>query len=89
MSMSTLNERLQILVSSDQRRRLEAEARRRGTSVGSLVRQAIDAQFGAVTREDRLAAVEAIRSLRGRYLTPEEINRLVEEERESAFKPRS
>ena len=42
-----LNERLQILVSTEQRRRLEAESKRTQASVASLIRQAIDAQFGA------------------------------------------
>src|ERR1700736_293743 len=43
-----LNERLQILIRPDQRRRLEAEARRRGTSVAALVREAVDSRFGPV-----------------------------------------
>lgn len=77
-----LNERLQILVSTEQRRRLEEESKRRQASVGSLIRQAIDAHFGAVTPEDRLNALEGIRALEGRFLSPEELDRLVDEERE-------
>jgi hypothetical protein len=77
-----LDQRLQILVTSDQRRRLEHEARRRGTSVGRVVRDAVDAQLGGVTQEERRAALEEIRAMRGRYLPPEEINRIVAEERE-------
>jgi len=78
-----LNERLQILVSTDQRRRLEREAQRRGTSVASVIRDAVDAQLGGVSDEDRRAALEEIRAMRAPFLTPEEINRIVEEEREA------
>lgn len=83
-----LNERLQILVTKEQRRRLEAESRRRQTSVASLIRQAIDAHFGAVTQEDRLAALEGIRAMNGRFLAPEALDRLAEEEREEEVRTR-
>jgi len=83
-----LDQRIQVLLSIDQRRRLEAEARRRGVSVGSLIREAVDARFGAVTREDRLRAVREIREMRGgRFLSAEKINRLVEQEREEGLVP--
>lgn len=82
-AMRMLNERMQILVSPDQRRRLEHEARRRGTSVASVIRDAVDAQLGGVTAEDRRASVDRISALRGRSLSPEELNRIVEEEREA------
>jgi hypothetical protein len=75
-------ERLQILVSSEQRRRLEAEAKRRGSSIASLIREAVDAQFGAVTPADRLQAVADIRAMRGRFLSPDELNRLCNAERD-------
>jgi hypothetical protein len=81
-ALHMLNERLQVLVSAEQRRRLESEARRRGTSVGSLIREAVDAHFGSVTREDRLRALDQIKAMHGRYLPPDELNRIVEEERE-------
>jgi hypothetical protein len=78
-----ITERVQVLLTPQQRRRLEDEARRQARSVASLVREAIDARFGTVSRQERLAAVEAIASMSGgRYLTPEQINRAVEEERE-------
>lgn len=78
-----ITERVQILLTPQQRRRLEDEARRQARSVASLVREAIDARYGTVSREDRLAAVEGIAAMRGgRYLTPEQINRAVEEERD-------
>lgn len=77
-----LKERLQILVSADQRRRLEREARRRGTSVASVIREAVDAQLGGVTPGDRRAALDGIRAMRGRFVAPEELDRLAEGERE-------
>jgi len=77
-----LKERLQILVSADQRRRLEQEAKRRGTSVGSVVRDAVDAQLGRVTVEDRRAALDEILAMRGRFVPPDELNRIVESERD-------
>ena len=77
-----LRERLQILVSSEQRRRLEAEAKRRGSSVASLIREAVDAQFGVVTPADRLQAVVDIRAMRGRFLPPDELDRLANAERD-------
>jgi len=80
------SERIQLLVSKEQRRRLEQEARRRGTSVAAVVRDAVDSQLGGPTREERLAALEHIRNMHGApFLTPEELNRLVEEEREANF----
>lgn len=79
-------ERLQVLLSREQRRRLEAEARQRGASVGSLVREAIDARFSGFTRDERIRAVEEIgRTKGGRFLTVEEMERIVDEEREANF----
>ena len=79
-------ERVQILITPEQRRRLETEAQRQARSVASLVREAIDARFGTFSRDERLAAVEAIGAMSGgRYLTPEQINRAVEAEREDAM----
>lgn len=45
MSMSTLTRRLQILLDEDRYSRLERLARRRGASVATIVREAIDAAF--------------------------------------------
>jgi ribosome maturation protein Sdo1 len=81
-----ITERVQILLTPQQRRRLEGEARRQGRSIASLVREAIDARFGMPGREERLAALDEIRAMKGvPYLTPEQINRAVEEEREAAL----
>lgn len=83
--MHMLSERLQILVRPDQRRRLEAEARRRGTSVGALVREAVDAKFAYPTREQRIKAVDEIGAMNanGPFYSPEELNRIIDEEFEA------
>jgi hypothetical protein len=82
--MHMLKERLQILVSAEQKRRLQAEARTRGESVGGLVREAIDERYGKrkykYSQAKRKAALERIRS--GPtipFITPEELNRITEE----------
>ena len=82
-----LNERLQILIRPDQRKRLETEARRRDISVAALVREAVDAQFGVVTRAERLDAVEQIRALHGQFLSPEALDALSDEESQRALDP--
>lgn len=80
------SERIQLLISPEQRRRLEQEAKRRGTSIAAVVRDAVDSTLGGPTREERMAAVERIRARHGApFLTPEELNRLVAEEREANF----
>lgn len=87
-AMSMLTMRLQILVDPHQKRRLEAEARTRGESVGELVREAIDARYGSVpTRQERMAALERIRGapLGRQPLTPEQINRAHEQEIEEEY----
>ena len=43
--MSMLNERLQVLIRTEQRVRLEHLAEQRGTSVATLVREAIDLAY--------------------------------------------
>ncbi len=78
-----LDQRLQILVSHEQRALLEAEAKRRRSSVGSLIREAIDARFGAVSREERVRAAEEIAAMRAApELTPREIDEILAAERE-------
>ena len=59
-----LSERLQILVSPEQKRRLEVEAAAQGISVGGVVRAAVDSRYRRVPRAQRLTAVEEIRSMR-------------------------
>jgi len=79
-----LTKRLQILVSPEQRKRLEAEAGRRGTSVAAVIREAVDEYLGATSPDQRVRAVEGIEGMRGRFLSPGELEGLVEEERKGA-----
>lgn len=51
--------------------------------MGSLIREAIDARYGTVSDADRLRAVEEIAALKGRFLSPEELNRVFAEERDA------
>lgn len=85
-NMCMFSERFQILISPEQRRRLEAESRARGVSVASLVREAIDARFGHVSREAKVRAAEEIAAMGDdgdAELSPEEINAIIDEEREA------
>ena len=84
--MHMFTERLQILISLEQRRRWEAEASRRGTSIAGLIREAVDRDLG-VLHEERDEAVDAIRAMRGRSLSPSELERVIEEERARAGPP--
>lgn len=81
------SERLQILISREQRARWENEAKRRGTSVAALIREAVDRDLGSPDRDDRKEAVEAVRAMRGRFLTVEEMDQVVEQERARAAIP--
>lgn len=84
-----LTKRLQILISAEQQRRLAAAAKRRGTSVGALIREAIDARLGRAPEEQRLRAVAEMRTARGgRFVPPDELERIVEQERDDALLPR-
>jgi len=85
-AVSMLNQRLQVLISRDQQRRLDAEAKRRGSSVGAVVREAIDARVRHVPEERRARAIAEIRTMTGgRFLPPDKLERLVEDERQEAF----
>ena len=80
------DQRIQVLVSAEQRRRLEAEARKRGSSVGSLIREAVDARYGSVTREMRIRAAEWFRRGHpGKFLSIEEMHEIIGEERLANF----
>jgi hypothetical protein len=51
-----LTERLQVLIGREQRQRLEREAARRGTSIATLVREALDQAFPPTAMRRRVAA---------------------------------
>lgn len=77
-AMHMYNERLQILISKEQRRRLEQEAKRREASVASVIREAVDEHLGAIGREDRIAAAEAIAAMKpAPYIAPEQLEKLI------------
>jgi len=52
-----------VLLTREQRERLERQAAERGVSVGALIREAVDRQFPGRTRSrrDALAAIERLR----------------------------
>lgn len=76
--MCMYDERLQILVSRDQRRRLREEARRSGASVASLIREAIDQRFGgAPTTQERIDAARRISSRSAKLPAPAELKELI------------
>lgn len=57
--MHMFSERTQVLLSRDQRERLERMAAREGRSVGSVIREAIESYTAAGPRS-RIAAAEAL-----------------------------
>lgn len=74
-------ERLQILITREQRRRLTIIAGQRGEAVTSLVREAIDSTFPA--KVDAAARQAAARRLLDRpkvpYLPPEELDAILDD----------
>jgi len=58
--MHMLDRRLQLLLDADRYRKVEREARRRGTSVAAVIRSAIDQIPSSEDWERRRAALEAI-----------------------------
>ena len=53
--------------------------------MATLVREAIDATLSGPTREERRDAVAAIKAMTGRYLPVQELEAIVDEEREGNF----
>ncbi|HYT10468.1 MAG TPA: hypothetical protein VEL73_07380 [Mycobacteriales bacterium] len=73
-------ERLQILVTPEQRHRLTALARARGTTVTSLIREAIDETFPApVDAAARRAAARRLLDRRVPFVSPEELDRALDD----------
>lgn len=82
-----LTERLQVLVSRAQRRRLELEARSRRVSVGALIREAVDARAHKVPLDERRRAIAEIKAMSaGTFLAPETLERIVDDEREEPLR---
>ena len=82
------SERLHVLVSPEQRLRLEQAAKARGSSVAALIREAIDARFGHVSREEKIRAAQEIAAMGSENdvaLTVEEMNRILDQERDANF----
>jgi len=79
--MSMLTERLQVLIEQAQRQRLEREAAARGTSVATLVREAIELAFPTTSDEKRRAA-DVILSASAGWAPddPSDIKRMTDEE---------
>lgn len=72
-------QRMQILISPEQRQRLQEEAQARDTSVASLIREAIDERFGRLpTREERMAAARRITRRRVRLPAPAELEEMID-----------
>jgi predicted transcriptional regulator len=59
-----LTHKTTILLSEALHRQLTQLARERGQSLGELVRQACERQYGMTDRRGRLAAVEALEAMR-------------------------
>lgn len=59
-----LTHKTTVLLSRTLHRQLTQLARERGQSLGELVRQACERQYGIVDAEARVAAVEAIEAMR-------------------------
>ena len=61
--MATLSRRVQLLLSPEQYKRLEALAGAEGISVGALIRRAIDRLQGTPPQTKRLRAVRRIAAM--------------------------
>lgn len=81
--MSMLSKRLQVLVEPDLHRRLRSEARSRGTSVGDLVREAVEEKLGGASEtEAKLALVDEMRAVAsGPSPSLAELDRILDEQR--------
>ena len=73
--MEQLSKKTTILFPPDLHARLLRLARQKGTSLGDLVRSACERQYGLASREERLAAVNALAALDLPVGTPEEMAR--------------
>jgi len=70
-----LSKKPTILFSPDLHERLTRLAEQRKTSIGELVRTAVELQYGLVSREERLDAVDALGELELPVGSPEEMEK--------------
>lgn len=61
--MESATHKTTILLTPSLHERLTRLARQRGTSMGQLIRSAVEAQYGLVDTNERLAAVAALAAL--------------------------
>lgn len=77
-------QRLQILVTPEQHRALGERASAEATSIGQVVREAIDKELQVPSRAERIRAAEELIAIGKRYkgphFTPEELNEIAVEE---------
>ncbi len=76
--MCMYSERFQILLTPYQRRHLQEEAKRRGTSVTALIREAVDQHLGVIPEGDRKRAYRSIIARQARFVSPDQLDDLVE-----------
>ncbi len=58
--MHMLSERVQVLLTPDQRSRVERIARERRLSVGAVIREAVETYIAPRSREEALRALQAL-----------------------------
>ena len=76
------SERLQILVSPEQRRRLELEAKARGVSISAIVRAAVDTTLPRrFSHDERIRAANQIAAMRIDLHGIDDVDRLIDETR--------
>jgi len=68
-----LTKKTTILFSPELHERLARLAAHQGTSIGDLVRTAVEKQYGLVSREERVAAVEELGALALPVGSPQEM----------------
>lgn len=76
--MCMYSERMQILLSSDQRRRIDDEAARTGVSAAAIVRAALDARLGRVDPGQRGRALDELCAMRSEVVGAAELQELID-----------
>jgi predicted DNA-binding protein len=73
--MENLTKKTTILLRPELHRRLTRLSRQRGTSIGELIRSAVERQYGLGGSEERLGAVRALADLRLPVASPDVMKR--------------